>query len=118
METLWESSEEKHHLSYPLPLSVPIVSSYSNRNVSVQTEEVLGFSLALQQLQEATLANAQFERELALKVQVLTKNYEDQQFRMVQKQEDHWTRMAEQIDTTFREVLSQKSCTDSMRLLP
>ena len=32
METLWESSQEDHHFSNPVPLSVPIISSHSNRN--------------------------------------------------------------------------------------
>ena len=34
----------------PLPLSVPIVSSHSNRDVSMQTKEVPSFSLTLRQL--------------------------------------------------------------------
>ena len=109
VETLWKSSEEEHHLSHPLPLSVPIVSSHFHRDVSTQTEEVLSFSLASRQLEEATQAKAQLEWGLALKLEGLTKNYEDQQFRMVQKQEDLQTRMAEQRNTTFREVLSQMS---------
>ena len=104
METLLKSSEKEHHLSPPLPLSVPIISSHSNRDVSAQTKEVLGFSLALRRLQEATQAKAQLEQRLALELEGLAKNYEKQQFRMVQEQEDQWTRMAEQMDTTFREV--------------
>ena len=68
METLWESSEEEHHLSHPLPLSVPIISSHSNRDMSVQTKETLGFSLALRQLQEATKAKVQLDWGLALKL--------------------------------------------------
>ena len=84
----------------------------------MQTEEVLSFSLALRQLQEATQAKAQLEWGLALKLEGLTKNYEDQQFRMVQKQEDQWTRMAEQMNTTFREVLSQMNQANLVRLLP
>ena len=61
METLWESLEEEHHLSLPLPLSVPIISSHSNRDKSAQTEEVLGFSLSLRQLQAVTQAKDQLE---------------------------------------------------------
>ena len=60
METLWESSEEEHHLFHPLPLSVSIISSHSYRDVSMQAEEALSFSFALRQLQEATQAKAQF----------------------------------------------------------
>ena len=37
-----------------LPLSVPMISSHSNRDASLQTEAVLGFSVAFRQLQEAT----------------------------------------------------------------
>ena len=61
METLWESSEEEHHLSHPLSLSVPIISSHSYRNMSMQTEEALSLSLTLRQLEEATQAKAQLE---------------------------------------------------------
>ena len=53
----------------------------------MQTKGVLSFSLALRQLQEATQAKAQLEWGLALKLEGLTKNYENQWFRMVQKQE-------------------------------
>ena len=97
--------------------------------MSTQTEEVLNFSLTLRQLQEVTQAKAQLEWRLALELEGLAKNYEDQweglaksyedlQFRMVWGQEDKWFRMAEQIDTTFREVLSQLSQANSVRLLP
>ena len=78
----------------------------------MHTEEVFGFRFALRQLQGATQAKGQLEWELALELEGLTKNYEDQQFTMVQKQEDQWTRMAEQMDTTFREVLSHMSQCD------
>ena len=100
----------------PLPLSVPIISSHSNRDVNTQTKEAFGFRLALRQLQEVTQAKAQLEWRLALKLEGSAKSYEDQQFRMYQGQEDQWTRMAGQMDTTFREVLSQMSQTDSARL--
>ena len=36
---------------------------------------------------------------------------------MAQKQEGQWARMAAQVDTTFREVLSQMSQANSVRLL-
>ena len=52
-----ESSEEEH-LSDHLQLSVLLISSHSNRDVSAKTKEVLSFSLALRQLQEATQAKA------------------------------------------------------------
>ena len=80
METLWESSEEEHHLSHPVPLSLPIISSHSNRDTSMQTEEVLNFNLSLRQLQAVTQAKAQLEWGLVLKLQGLmrisgTKNH-------------------------------------------
>ena len=130
METLWESSEEEHHLSHTVPLSVPIVSSHSSGDMSVQTKEALGFSLALRQLQAVNQVKAQLEEwGLVLELEGLTKNHEDQwpirtqeqedqQTRMVQKQEVQWARMAEQVDTTFREVLSQMIQANSVRLLP
>ena len=113
----------------PLPLLVPIISCHSNRDAIAQTEEVLGFSLALKQLQEITQTKAQLEQRLALELEGLAKNYEVQweglakryeyqQFRMFQGQEDQWTRMAEQMDAPFTEVLSQVSQADLMRLLP
>ena len=127
METLWESSEEEHCLSLPCPLSVPFISSHSNRDMSVQTKEVLSFSFALRQLQEVK-AKAQLEWRLALELEglaknyedqweVLAKSYEDQWCRVVQGQEDQWIRMAKQIDTTFREILSQMSQANSVRFL-
>ena len=61
-----------------LPLSVPTVSSHSNRDARMQTEEVLSFSLTLTQLQEANQAKAQLEQSLALKLDGLAKNYKDQ----------------------------------------
>ena len=62
----------------PLLLSVPIISSHSNRDVTVQTEEALSFTLALRQLQEAIQARTQLEWRLALELEKLAKNYEDQ----------------------------------------
>ena len=83
MEIVWESSEVEHCFSLPLPMSVPIISFHSNRDISMQTKEALGFSLALRQLQEATQAKAQLEQRVVLEMEVLAKNYEDQWFRMV-----------------------------------
>ena len=129
METLLESSEEEYHLIPPLPLSVPVISSHWNRDGSTQTKETLSSSHALRQLQEGTQAKAQLEWRLALELEGLAKNYEDQWeglaksfenqwFRLVQGQEDQWSRMAEQMDTTSRGVLSQLSQANSVRLLP
>ena len=44
----------------------------------MQSKEVLGFSLALRKLQEVTKAKAQLEWRLALKLEEVAKNYEDQ----------------------------------------
>ena len=44
----------------------------------MQTEEALDFSLTLRQLQEVTQAKAQLDWRLALKLEGLSRNYEDQ----------------------------------------
>ena len=102
-----ESSGEDQHLSSPVPLSVPSTPSHPNRDASLQTEEALSFSAALRQLQAATQAKAQLEWELLLKWEGLARNHEGQQ-----------ARMAEHMDTAFREVLSQMNQADLVRLLP
>ena len=100
----------------PLPLSVPIVPSHSNRDTNMQTKEVLGFSLALRQVQKVT------QSSVWMKADPCTG-------RVGQKlwgpaiQDGSGTRGptdqdAEQMDTTFREVLSQMSQANSVRLLP
>ena len=48
----------------------------------------------------------------------MTQKQEEQQSRMIQKEEDQWARMAEQVNTTIREVLPQMSQADLVRLLP
>ena len=76
--TLWQSSEEEHHLSHLLPLSVPIISPHSNIDGRAQTKEALSFSLALRQLQEAIQAKAQLEWGLARELEGPMKDHEDQ----------------------------------------
>ena len=70
-EALWESSIEDHHLSSLVPLSVTATSSHTNRDETSQTEEELGFSAALKQLQMVTQAKSQLELELLLKQEEL-----------------------------------------------
>ena len=84
----------------------------------MQTKEVLDLRLALRQLQKVIHAKAQIEQRLALKLEGLANNYEDQQFRMVQGLEDQWSRMAEHMDTTFQDTLFQMSQANLVRLLP
>ena len=90
---------------------------------------VISFSTALRQLQGATQAKTQLEWELLLKWEGLsrthkdqqtrvTKEQEDQQARRTKEQEDYQARMTKQVDTTFREVLSQMSEANLVRLLP
>ena len=98
-ETLWESSGEGHPLSSLILLSVPTASFHLHRDLGLQTEGTLSCNVALRQLQAVIQARAQLEWELT------------------QKQEDQWAKVAEQVDTTFREVPSQMSQADSMRLL-
>ena len=117
-EALYESSFEDHHLSSLVLLSVPATSSHTNWDEDSQTKEALGCSVALRQLQMVTQAKSQPEWELLLKQEELAPKQEDQQARMAKKQENQWARMAEQGDTTFREVLSQVSQANLVRLLP
>ena len=65
-----------------------------------------------------TQAKSQLEWELLLEWEELAQTQVDQWVRMAKKYEDQWTRMAEQGDTTFREVLSQVSQANLVRLLP
>ena len=64
-----------------------------------QTEGALSFNTALRWLHAVIQARAQLEWESA------------------QNQEDQQAKMAERVDTTFREVLSQMSQVDLVRLL-
>ena len=106
-EALWERAVEDHHLSSLVLLSVPAASSHTNRDETLQTEEALGFSVALRQLHIITQAKSELEWELLLEWEELGQKQENQQARMAKKQEDQRARMAEQGDTTFMEVLSQ-----------
>ena len=65
-------------------LSVPSASSHDNTNEITQTTKTLDFSMALRHLQVVTQAKVQLEQEL------------------LHKQEEQWTRMQEQVNTTFR----------------
>ena len=110
-------------------LFVSSVSSHSHRDGGSQTKEVISFSAALRGLQGATQAKPWLEQELLLKWEGLSRNHKDQQTiitkeqedyqaMMTKEQEDQWARMTRRIDNTFREVLSQVSQADSMRILP
>ena len=116
-EALWDSFVEGHPLSSMMLLSVPAASSHTNRDTSSQTEEALGFSTALRQLQMVTQTKSQLEQKLLLKWEDLAQKQEDQQARMAKKQEDQWARIGEQGDTTFKKDLSQVSQANSVRLL-
>ena len=82
-------------MSHPVPLSVPIISSHSNRDASFQNKEAFCFSLALRQLQAVTQAMTQLEQELVLKLEGLARNHEDQWAKMTEEQEGQQTRMAQ-----------------------
>ena len=99
-EALWENSDEDHCLSPFIPLSVPIASFHSHRDAGSQTKEALSFNVPLRQFQAVTQARTQLEWELA------------------RNQEDQLAKMAEQVNTTFKEVLSQISQAHLVRLLP
>ena len=105
-EMLWDSPEDGHHLCTPVHLSVPTISTQSNREASSQTKEMLGLSPSLRQLQPVTQAKVQLEWELPLKGERLAKDYDDQWARVAWEEEDQWARMAQRKRTSGPRWLS------------
>ena len=103
-EAFWESSEEDHHLSDLVLVSVPPSSFPPHQEESSQTEEGPSLIPALMGLQSITQAKAQLKWELA--------------HRMATKHKDQQAMMAKEVDTIFREVFSETSSTNLVRLLP
>ena len=60
-EALWESSEEDHHLSDPILLSVTSSPFFLHQEESSQTEEGPSLRPALVQLQSVTWARSQLK---------------------------------------------------------
>ena len=60
-EVLWKSSEEEHHLSDLIPLSIPLSAIHPHLKEGTQTEGGLAFHPALKLLQDANQARAQLE---------------------------------------------------------
>ena len=131
-EALWESSVEKHHLSSLVTLLAPPAPPCTKKDESSQTDGALDFSTALRQLQAVTEAKSQLKQELLHKQQKqhmredkliareigkIPANATEWREKLAEKQEDLWARMWEQLDTTFREALSQVSPANSVRLL-
>ena len=57
-EALWESSDEDPHLSSPVLLLVPSVSSHPHRDAGSQTEEAISFSAALEAVASGQLGQS------------------------------------------------------------
>ena len=75
-EILWESSEEEHHLSDPISLSVPLSASPPHLKEDIQIEGGSGYHPALKLLQDVNQARAQLEYEPIQESQKLTEKYE------------------------------------------
>ena len=131
-EALWESSVEDHHLSSLVLLSAPTAPPCPNKDKISQTNEGLDFSTALRQLQVATQLKSQLKWELLCKqheqnmredeliareIDKISVNTAEWKEKLAEKQEDLWARVQEQLDITFREILSEVSPADSVRLL-
>ena len=87
-EILWEGSEEEHHLSNLISLSVPLPAPSLHLEECTQTEEGLGchhagtqtegglgYHPSLKLLWEANHARAQLEYDLIQETQELAKRY-------------------------------------------
>ena len=70
----------------------------------VQTEEELGYTPALQQLQDFNQARAQLECELGEQAQKLAHKYDDRQIKLGRKHEQKHVRMAQEGKATFQGV--------------
>ena len=86
-KVLWKSSKEEHHLSDPVLLSIPSSTLHPLIEEGIQTEkglgyEELGYSPALQWLEDYNQARAQLECELGEQAQKLAHIYDGQQIKL------------------------------------
>ena len=93
-EALWQSSEEEHHLSDPMSLSVPSLVSPPHQEEGTQMEEGSGFHPALRCLQNINQARAQLKCELAQETQGLAERYNNWQIKLAWKYERQQAQMA------------------------
>ena len=136
-------SEEEHHLSDPISLSIPLLvpdllleectqtkggldshpactkteSGLGCHPASTQTE-VLGYHPSLKLLQEANQARAQLEWELIQETQELAERCECKEAKQARRHARQRAHMIDQTDATLQEVLSQASSMEAIKLLP
>ena len=128
---LWESSEEEHHLSDLISLSVPMSVPPQCLEEGTQMEEGpgyhpastqmdggAGYHPALKLLQSTNQARVQLEYELIQETQELAERYKHKWAKQARRHARWQTQMINQTDGTFQEVFSQASLTESIKLLP
>ena len=140
LEFLWSSSDEEHHLSDPIFLSVSLPPTplpleegiYTKRGldshpastqpegglgchpVSTQTEG-LGYHPSLKLLQEANQAQAQLEHELVQETQELAERCKHKCGKHARSHTRWRAQMINQTDATLQEVLSQVSLREAIK---
>ena len=98
------SSEEEHHLSNPILLSVPSPALHPLQEEGTQLEGGSGFHPTLKPLQDVNQARAQLECELAQETQGLAQRYDDRQIKLARRHERWQAEIVKQADATFQEV--------------
>ena len=117
-EILWESSEEEHHLSGPIPLLVPMSAPPPHLEEGTQTEGGSGYHPSLNLLHDANQARAQLEYELFQETQELAEKYKHKQAKQARRHVRWQAQMTDQTDATFQDVFSQVSSTETVKILP
>ena len=120
-EFLWDSSDEEHHLSDPITLSVtwpapPLQLEEVTQTkggsdchpASTQTEGGSGYHLSLKLLQDNNEVRVQMEYELIQQVQKLAKRYEHKWVKQAHRHARWWAWLLNQRDTTFQEVFCKQ----------
>ena len=93
LEVLWKSSEEEHHLSDPISLSIPLSALHPCLEEGTQMVGGLGFHPALKLLQDANQARVQLECELVQETQELDQRYDNKWIKQVRRHKRQWAWM-------------------------
>ena len=142
-EFLCDSSEEDHSLSSPISLSIPLPVPASLLEVCAQTEggldshsaciqmegglachptgtqtEGLGYHPSLKLLWEANQARTQLEWELIQETQELAEKCKHKWAKQARRHARRRAQMINQTNATLKEVMSQESSTEAIKLLP
>ena len=86
-EVLWQSSEEEHHFSDPVLLSVPFSTLLPHQEEVTQMEKELDFHPGLQQLKDSNQARVQLECKLGQEAQELAQTYNKHRIKLARKHE-------------------------------